>query len=203
MKKLRFWVVAIIVMVVVYEVYIACAFALPRIAAHTEAAIYTVRLLYNDLGLLLYAVLATAFLMAGGLVYRADRSNRLAMIGGELLAICGIWKLLWQLLYLIANHTAMTISLPLSLAEDGLGSLLFCASLVVLAWYYKHPALRGLSIAYVVTDLIFMTHHTLSLFVPSVAHSRGAAYFGLFAAATIILELIYLVKWARIKDLRP
>lgn len=199
-SSLRSWIITIIVMIFVYQVYIMLGYMLAILAKHTGIELSTWQSGYRYGNLLLYSVVILGWLMSGIMVYKGDKENKLAMFcGGALIAYGGI-GLIWQLLAILGNLFAINlVPRPLLMTLNILTALLMCAALIFLAIYYRHRTLRNLAIAYTVFQVIFTTFYVIAQFLPfDSGYQLFYSIHGLVATAAMIVQIIYLFKWAKL-----
>ena len=75
-SSLRSWIITIIVMIFVYQVYIMLGYMLAILAKHTGIELSTWQSGYRYGNLLLYSVVILGWLMSGIMVYKGDKENK-------------------------------------------------------------------------------------------------------------------------------
>lgn len=198
-SSLRSWIITIIVMIFAYQVYVILGHLLPTLAEHTGSELSTWQSGYRYGNLLVYSIVIAGWLMSGIMVYKGDKENKMAIYGGGALIAYGGVGLLWQLLAIISNlfHTNL-IPRPLFVTLTILTAVLMCAALILIALYYGHRSLRNLAVAYTVLHVVSTTLYVWLQFLPPVRHLYLNTSYALICSAVMIVQLIYLFKWAKL-----
>lgn len=197
--SLHSWIITIIVMIFAYQVYVILGHLLPTLAEHTSSELSTWQSGYRYGNLLVYSIVIAGWLISGIMVYKGDKENKMAIYGGGALIAYGGVGLLWQLLAIISNlfHTNL-IPRPLFVTLTILTAVLMCAALILIALYYGHRSLRNLAVAYTVLHVIYTTLYVWAQLLPPGNHYHIFSIYALVAAAALIIQLIYLFKWAKL-----
>jgi hypothetical protein len=198
-SSLRSWIITIIVMIFVYLLYTSLGTSLSTLAKHTGTELSTWQVGYRYGNLLVYSVILIGWLMSGITLFKGDRENKLALYsGGALIAYSGLC-LLWQVLAILnlSLHINLTPR-PVFATLTIVSALLMYASLILLAMYYRYRPLRNLAITYTAVHVVSTTLYVWLQFLPPVRHLYLNSAYALVGSAALIIQIIYLFKWAKL-----